>query len=99
MAERMVLIRSMRDIGRGMQDAITKIEEGTDEDLVYSFIVGELKKNEIFWKIFSEHSYEELMGLIEPYKDTGGIIHDYNFLLRPDVAKVCREMLNRVQAA
>ena len=99
MAERMVLIRSMRDIGRGMQDAITKIEEGTDEDLVYSFIVGELKKNEIFWKIFSEHSYEELMGLIEPYKETGGIIHDYNFLLRPDVAKVCREMLNRVQAA
>jgi len=99
MAERMVLVRSLRDIGRGMQDAISKIEEGTDPDLVYSFVVGELKKNEVFWNIFKNNTYDELMALIAPYKDTGGVIHDYNFLLRADVASVCREMLQRVKAA
>jgi hypothetical protein len=99
MAERMVLVRSLRDIGRGMQDAMDKINEGTDPDLVYSFVVGELKKNEVFWNIFSGNSYDELMALIEPYKNTGGVIHDYNFLLRPDVANVCREILRRVQDA
>jgi hypothetical protein len=99
MAERMVLVRSLRDIGRGMQDAMDKINEGTDPDLVYSFVVGELKKNEVFWNIFSGNSYDELMGLIEPYKGTGGVVHDYNFLLRVDVANVCREILNRVQSS
>lgn len=99
MAERMVLIRSLRDIGRGMQDAMEKIGEGTDPDLVYAFVVGELKKNEVFWNIFRSNTYEELMALIEPYKETGGVIHDYNFLLRSEVAVVCREMLKRVQAA
>lgn len=99
MAERMVLVRSLRDIGRGMQDAMAKIEEGTDPDLVYAFVVGELKKNEVFWNIFNSHTYDELMALIAPYKDTGGVVHDYNFLLRTDVATVCREMLKRVKAA
>ena len=99
MAERMVLVRSLRDIGRGMQDAMAKIEEGTDPDLVYAFVVGELKKNEVFWNIFRTHTYDELMALIAPYKETGGVVHDYNFLLRPEVAGVCREMLKRVKAA
>lgn len=99
MAERMVLVRSLRDIGRGMQDAIAKIEEGTDSELVYSFVVGELKKNEVFWNIFRNNTYDELMALIAPYKDTGGVIHDYNFLLRPEVSNVCREMLRRVKSA
>lgn len=99
MAERMVLVRSLRDIGRGMQDAMEKMNEGTDPDLVYAFVVGELKKNEVFWNIFRSNTYDELMALIEPYKETGGVIHDYNFLLRSDVADVCREMLTRVQAA
>jgi hypothetical protein len=98
MAQRMVLTRSLRDIGRGMQDALSKMGEGIEPDLVYSFILTELKKNEVFWSIFSENTYEELMALIEPYKDTGGVIHDYNFLLRSDVAGVCREILQRVQA-
>ena len=99
MAERMVLVRSLRDIGRGMQDAMAKIEEGTDPDIVYAFVVGELKKNEVFWNIFKNNTYDELMALIAPYKETGGVVHDYNFLLRPEVATICREMLTRVQAA
>jgi len=99
MAERMVLVRSLRDIGRGMQDAMAKIGEGTDPDIVYAFVVGELKKNEVFWNIFKNNTYDELMALIAPYKETGGVVHDYNFLLRPEVATVCREMLTRGQAA
>lgn len=98
MAERMILVRSLRDIGRGMQDALSKIEEGTDEDIVYSFISSELKKNDVFWNIFRTNTYEELLGIIEPYKDSGGVIHDYNFLLRADVAAVCQKILTKVQS-
>jgi hypothetical protein len=97
MAKKMILIRSLRDIGRGMEDAIQRINSGTEEGLVYSFIASELKKNPVFLDIFSSNNYDELMAEIEPFKDTGGVIHDYNFLLKPEVANVCRKILEAVQ--
>ena len=96
MAKKMILVRSLRDIGRGMQDAIQRIESGTDETLVYSFIASELKKNPVFYDIFTDTTYEELMAEIEPFKDTGGVKWDYQHLLKPEVANVCRNILAAV---
>ena len=96
MAKKMILVRSLRDIGRGMQDAIQRIESGTDETLVYSFIASELKKNPVFHDIFTNTTYEELMAEIEPFKDTGGVKWDYQHLLKPEVANVCRNILAAV---
>ena len=96
MSKKIVLIRSLRDIGRGMQDAISKIEGGLPEGSVYDYIAGELKKVPVLHEIFASNTYEELMAEIEPFKDTGGVKHDYKYMLQPDVAVVCREVLHRI---
>jgi hypothetical protein len=97
MSKELVLIRSLRDIGLGLREAKERIDSGTDEDLVLGFIKDELSKQPVFLEIFSTHTYEELLMKVEPYKHTGGIKHDYDFLLKPGVADVCRKVLTKVQ--
>ena len=73
MAERMVR-QSLRDIGRGMQDAMEKIGR-TDPDLVYAFGRWDEERSLL------EHSQQHLRGIdgaIEPYKEAVGVIHDFS---------------------
>jgi hypothetical protein len=97
MSQELVLIRSLRDIGLGLREAKERIDGGTDESLVLGFIKSELSKQPVFYEIFNTHSYEDLLGAVEPYKHTGGVIHDYQFLLKPEVAEVCRKVLDAVK--
>jgi hypothetical protein len=99
MTEKLLLILNMRDIGLGLKDLRSKTEVGHEPSgLVMAVVVDELRKKPEFYKIFAENSYDELLALIEPFKTTGTIQYDFNYLLKPDVAEICRYLLTAVQA-
>jgi len=93
MSQQLILVRSLRDIGMGLREASNYLENGMGEATVISGIKDEISKQPVFAQIFKENTYEQMMGLIEPFKNTGGVIHDYNFLLQPDIANLCRSVL------
>ena len=93
MSQQLILVRSLRDIGMGLREASNYLENGMGEATVISGIKDEISKQPVFAQIFQENTYEQMMGLIEPFKNTGGVIHDYNFLLQPDIANLCRSVL------
>jgi nicotinamide mononucleotide adenylyltransferase len=93
MSQQLILVRSLRDIGMGLREASNYLENGMSEATVISGIKDEISKQPVFAQIFQENTYEQMMGLIEPFKDTGGVIHDYNFLLQPEIANLCRSVL------
>ena len=93
MSQELILVRSLRDIGMGLRQAKQYLDNGVGEATVISGIKDEINQQPVFAQIFTENTYEQLMGLIEPYKETGGVIHDYNFLLQPDIASLCRGVL------
>ena len=93
MSQELILVRSLRDIGMGLRQAKQYLDNGVSETTVISGIKDEINQQPVFAQIFTENTYEQLMGLIEPYKETGGVIHDYNFLLQPDIASLCRGVL------
>ena len=53
-------------------------------------VVEELRKRPEFYKIFADNTYDELIAHIEPFKHTGGVDADYGYLIRSEVAEVCR---------
>jgi len=93
MSQELILVRSLRDIGMGLRQAKSYLDNGVSESTVVDGIKNEINAQPVFAQIFRENSYEQMMGLIEPYKDTGGVVHDYNFLLQPDTANLCRQVL------
>lgn len=98
MNEKLLLIRNLRDIGMGMMDLRERTPAGTiPSDLVVAAVVGELRKNPEFYKIFAENTYDELMAKIEPFKTTGAVEKDYAYLLKPEVQEVCRPLLQAVK--
>jgi len=98
MNEKLLLIRNLRDIGMGMMDLRERTPAGTiPSDLIVGAVVGELRKNPEFYKIFAENTYDELMAKIEPFKMTGAVEKDYAYLLKPEVQEVCRPLLQAVK--
>jgi len=93
MSQELILVRSLRDIGMGLRQAKSYLDNGVSEATVVEGIKNEINSQPVFAQIFRENTYEQMMGLIEPYKDTGGVVHDYNFLLQPDIANLCRQVL------
>ena len=93
MSQELILVRSLRDIGMGLRQAKSYLENGVSESTVVEGIKKEINSQPVFAQIFRENTYEQMMGLIEPYKETGGVVHDYNFLLQPDIANLCRQVL------
>ena len=98
MTEKLLLILNMRDIGLGLKDLRSKTEIGQEPSgLVMAVVVDELRKKPEFYKIFAENTYEELLAIIEPFKNTGTIQYDFDYLLKPEVAEICRFLLAAVQ--
>ncbi len=98
MTEKLLLIRNLRDIGLGIKDLRSRTAPGQAPGaLILAAVVEELRKKPEFYKIFAENTYEELLALIAPFKQTGAVEFDYNFLLQPESAEVCRHMLNAVK--
>ena len=99
MTRQVILIRNLRDIAQGINAASDELAKGTAPEAVYGYIVGQLKQNPVFWDIFSRNSYDELMAMIHPFVDTGGVRFDYSFLQKPESAQVCREIIARIASA
>jgi len=99
MTEKLLLILNMRDIGLGLKDLRSKTDIGSEPSgLVMAVVVEELRKKPEFYKIFAENTYDELLAIIEPFKNTGTIQYDFDYLLKPEVAEICRYLLYAVQA-
>jgi hypothetical protein len=91
MNEKLLLIRNLRDLGMGLMDLRSRTAEGQQPSpLLVSAVVGELRKNPEFYKIFATNTYDELMANIEPFKNTGAVRQDYEYLLQPGTQAVCR---------
>ena len=97
MSQELILVRSLRDIGMGLRQAKSYLDNGVSEATVVEGIKNELNGQPVLGQIFRENTYEQMMGIIEPYKETGGVVHDYNFLLQPDIANLCRKVLASTQ--
>ncbi len=98
MNEKLLLIRNLRDIGMGMMDLRQRTPVGqVPSDLIVAAVVGELRKNPEFYKIFADNTYDELMAKIEPFKLTGAVEKDFAYLLKPEVQEVCRPLLQAVK--
>jgi hypothetical protein len=97
MQEQLVLVRSLRDIGMGIREAHEQIEKGVEKEMVLNYIKGQLQNQPTFLMLFTNYDYEGMMALVEPYKDTGGVTHDYNFLLKPEIARLVRDILTHVK--
>jgi hypothetical protein len=97
-SKRLAFIRSIRDIAQGLEKAMLEVQNGTPEGVVRSYIISQLKQNPVFWEIFSRNNYTELMGLIQPYVETGGVKFDYQFLSRPEVADFCSQIISEIHA-
>ena len=99
MTEKILLILNLRDIGLGLKDLLSKTKPGQPpSDLILAVVVEQLRDRPEFYKIFAENTYDELVATIEPFKNTGTISYDYEYLLNPEVAEVCRHMLSAVAA-
>ncbi len=53
----------------------------------------------MFWEIFRGNDYDQLLAIIHPFVQTGGVRFDYGFLTRDEVRVVCTELIARIHAA
>jgi len=99
MSEKMLLVRNLRDICFGLRDLRGRTPIGeAPGGIVMAAVVSELKKRPEFYNIFANNSYEELVAQLEPFKDTGAIKFDYDYLLKPEIAEIARHLLGAVAA-
>lgn len=99
MSEKMLLVRNLRDICFGLRDLRQRTAIGQQPNaIVLAAVVSELKKRPEFYNIFANNTYEELIAQLEPFKDTGAIKFDYEYLLKPEIAEIARSLLGAVAA-
>lgn len=97
MSEKLLLVRNLRDICFGLRDLRDRVTPGEAPGaIIMSAVTSELKKRPEFYNIFAKNTYEELVGQIEPFKDTGAVKYDYEYLLRPEVGEIARYLLSAV---
>jgi len=99
MSEKMLLVRNLRDICFGLRDLRTRTPIGqAPGGIVMAAVVSELKKRQEFYNIFATNTYEEIIAQLEPFKHTGAINFDYEYLLKPEIAEIARHLLGSVAA-
>lgn len=97
MSEKMLLVRNLRDICFGLRDLRGRVLPGEQPSgIILAAVISELRKRPEFYKIFSDNSYEEIIAQLEPFKDTGAIRFDYEYLIRPEIAEIARHLLGAV---
>ena len=97
MSEKMLLVRNLRDICFGLRDLRARVPVGSQPSgIIMSAVVSELRKRPEFYKIFAENAHESIVSQLDPFKDTGAIKFDYEYLLKPEIAEIARHMLNAV---
>ena len=99
MSEKMLLVRNLRDICFGLRDLRERTPIGqAPNGIVMAAVISELKKRPEFYAIFANNSYEEIIAQLDPFKDTGAIKYDYEYLLKPEIADIARHLLGSVAA-
>ena len=99
MSEKMLLVRNLRDICFGLRDLRQRTAMGqAPNGIVMAAVIAELKKRPEFYAIFANNSYEEIIAQLDPFKDTGAIKFDYEYLLKPEIADIARHLLGSVAA-
>jgi hypothetical protein len=99
MSEKMLLVRNLRDICFGLRDLRQRTAIGqAPNGIVMAAVIAELKKRPEFYAIFANNSYEEIIAQLDPFKDTGAIKFDYEYLLKPEIADIARHLLGSVAA-
>lgn len=99
MSEKMLLVRNLRDICFGLRDLRGRTPIGeAPGGIVMAAVVAELKKRPEFYAIFANNTYEELVAQLEPFKETGAIKYDFDYLLKPEIADIARHLLGAVAA-
>ncbi len=99
MSEKMLLVRNLRDICFGLRDLRDRTTIGqSPSSIVMAAVVSELKKRPEFYNIFATNTYEEIIAQLEPFKETGAIKYDYEYLLKPEIAEIARHLLGSVAA-
>lgn len=97
MSEKLLLVRNLRDICFGLRDLRERVSPGEAPGaIIMSAVTSELKKRPEFYNIFATNTYEELIAQIDPFKETGAVKYDYEYLLRPEVAEIARYLLAAV---
>ena len=97
MSEKMLLVRNLRDICFGLRDLRGRVAPGEHPSgIILAAVISELRKRPEFYKIFSDNTYEEIIAQLEPFKDTGAIKFDYEYLIRPEIAEIARHLLSAV---
>ena len=97
MSEKMLLVRNLRDICFGLRDLRGRVNPGeVPGGIILAAVISELRKRPEFYKIFSDNTYEEIIAQLEPFKDTGAIRFDYEYLIRPEIAEIARHLLGAV---
>lgn len=97
MSEKMLLVRNLRDICFGLRDLRSRVNPGEAPGaIILAAVISELRKRPEFYKIFSDNTYEEIIAQLEPFKDTGAIKFDYEYLIRPEIAEIARHLLGAV---
>jgi len=97
MSEKMLLVRNLRDICFGLRDLRERTPLGqAPSGIVLAAVISELRKRPEFYNIFANNTYEELIAQLEPFKDTGAIKYDYEYLLRPEIAEIAAQLLAAV---
>ncbi len=99
MTDKMLLIRNLRDIGLGIKDLRERTPQGdVPGPMVMGVVVEELRKRPEFYNIFATNTYDELVAIIEPFKNAGEVRWDYEYLLDPDSATMCRYLISAIQS-
>jgi len=99
MSEKMLLVRNLRDICFGLRDLRSRTTPGQAPGaIVLAAVISELRKRPEFYNIFANNSYEELIAQLEPFKDTGAVKFDFEYLLRPEIAEIANHLLSAVAA-
>lgn len=97
MSEKMLLVRNLRDICFGLRDLRSRVNPGeAPGGIILAAVISELRKRPEFYRIFSDNTYEEIIAQLEPFKDTGAIKFDYEYLIRPEIAEIARHLLGSV---
>lgn len=99
MSEKMLLVRNLRDICFGLRDLRSRTPAGqAPGGIVLAAVISELRKRPEFYNIFANNTYEELIAQLEPFKDTGAVKFDFEYLLRPEIAEIANHLLSAVAA-
>ncbi len=97
MSEKMLLVRNLRDICFGLRDLRSRTPVGqAPGSIVLAAVISELRKRPEFYNIFASNSYEELIAQLDPFKDTGAVKFDFEYLLRPEIAEIANHLLSAV---